>query len=600
MCKTQNASVQQKVNHDLNVAREQLQTAGEITYSDETVTWNAVNQYNKQVHTVGLPTMTAGDVWLGKNDKMDVFSPVVDNVKELVGGTCTIFQRMNQEGDMLRVCTNVQLKNGNRAIGTFIPRINPDGSENPVISAVLKGETFRGRAYVVNAWYITAYEPIFDGDNEVVGVLYVGVPQENVVTFREAIQNTKLGKTGYVYVLDSNGRYVISKDGKRDGEDLWDSRSDDGVYFIQEICRKAVSSQPGEIIEQRYAWKNADDQQARQKIARVMYFEPWDWIIGASAYNDDIFEAKHKIEALAGRSTVIMAITLGMALLTAVLVWLWVAGGLAGKLGRMVTYLTSGSAQVAGASKQVADASNSLAENVTRQAAGLEETSSSLSEMATATASNAENAKKANELSEKAHQLAENGNQAMLRMSGAIDEIHRSAGETAKIVKVIDEIAFQTNLLALNAAVEAARAGEAGKGFAVVAEEVRNLAMRSADAAKTTTDMINESVQSAQNGVNIAAEVVTMLKDITERNHQVNDLVSEITTYSQEQTQGIRQINESIASLESVTQHNAANSEQSAGASTELGAQAEQMSNMARALADLVGESSKATAYSDV
>jgi methyl-accepting chemotaxis protein len=131
---------------------------------------------------------------------------VVDDVKELVGGTATIFQRMNRQGNILRVATNVEKLDNTRAIGTYIPAVNPDGIPNPVVSTVMQGKTYRGIAYVVNAWYITAYEPIFDGQGEIVGVLYVGVKQENVESLRQAILKTQVGETGYVYAFGRSRR----------------------------------------------------------------------------------------------------------------------------------------------------------------------------------------------------------------------------------------------------------------------------------------------------------------------------------------------------------------------------------------------------------
>jgi methyl-accepting chemotaxis protein len=278
-----------------------------------------------------------------------------------------------------------------------------------------------------------------------------------------------------------------------------------------------------------------------------------------------------------------------MAILIAMVISFIVARGIVNALNQIISSLTTGSEQVFSAAGQVSSASQSLAEGATEQAAGLEETSSSLEEMASMTKQNADNAQQANTLATDARKAADTGSSSMSKMNEAIEEIQKSSDETAKIIKVIDEIAFQTNLLALNAAVEAARAGEAGKGFAVVAEEVRNLAMRSAEAAKNTSEMIEESVKNAKNGVDIAAEVGKVLDEIVGSIGKTSDLVGEIAAASQEQSQGIDQVNTSVNQMDKVTQQNAANAEESASASEELSAQAEQMNGIVAQLSTMVG-----------
>ena len=262
--------------------------------------------------------------------------------------------------------------------------------------------------------------------------------------------------------------------------------------------------------------------------------------------------------------------------------------GITRPIQRIIKDLSSGSEQVAAASTQISSASQSLAEGASEQAAGLEETSSSLEEMASMTRQNADNAQQTNMLAAKTQKSAQSGDQSMQKMTEAISDIQKSSNETAKVIKIIDEIAFQTNLLALNAAVEAARAGEAGKGFAVVAEEVRNLAMRSAEAAKNTSDMIEEAIHKSQSGVEISVEVGKELGEIVTNISQTAELAGEISAAVEEQSRGIDQINIAVSQMDKVTQQNASNAEESASASEELNAQAEQMKLIVNELTQLV------------
>lgn len=226
---------------------------------------------------------------------------------------------------------------------------------------------------------------------------------------------------------------------------------------------------------------------------------------------------------------------------------------------------------------QVSDASTALSQGATEQAASLEEITSSMSEIGSQTRLNAENANQANSLTLEAREGADKGNSEMSQLNEAMSEINESSKNISKIIKVIDEIAFQTNLLALNAAVEAARAGRHGKGFAVVAEEVRNLAARSATAAKETAEMIENSIKTVERGSSLAFKTGEALEDIKNSSIKVADIVGEITTSSNEQAQGISQINEGLTQIDKVTQTNTASAEESASASEELSGQANQL-----------------------
>jgi methyl-accepting chemotaxis protein len=236
--------------------------------------------------------------------------------------------------------------------------------------------------------------------------------------------------------------------------------------------------------------------------------------------------------------------------------------------------------QIAAGAGQVSDSAQALSQGATEQASSLEEITSSMNEIGSQTKQNAENATQANQLSSEARTGAEKGNNQMKEMVRAMEEINESSQNISKIIKVIDEIAFQTNLLALNAAVEAARAGKHGKGFAVVAEEVRNLAARSAKAAKETAELIEGSVEKVDQGTQMASKTAEALDEIVAGVTKVTDLVGEIAAASNEQAQGVSQINLGLGQIDQVTQQNTATAEESASASEELSSQAAQLREM--------------------
>jgi len=241
----------------------------------------------------------------------------------------------------------------------------------------------------------------------------------------------------------------------------------------------------------------------------------------------------------------------------------------------MLHDITESSVQVAAGASQVSETSQSLSQGTTEQSSSIEQITSSINQVAAQTKTNASNASKVNHLSGSISKKAQEGNAQMKNMLGAMNDINESSANISSIIKVIDEIAFQTNILALNAAVEAARAGQHGKGFAVVAEEVRNLAARSAGAAKQTTEMIEDSIQKVQMGTSIAKDTSTALDSIVKGIHETGELIEQIADASNDQAEALSEINVGINQVTEVTQHSAAISEESAASSEEMSAQAE-------------------------
>jgi methyl-accepting chemotaxis protein/methyl-accepting chemotaxis protein-1 (serine sensor receptor) len=267
----------------------------------------------------------------------------------------------------------------------------------------------------------------------------------------------------------------------------------------------------------------------------------------------------------------------------------WAVRQAGDSLRRFSGRIADSAGQVSTASTQVRSASTMLAQGTSEQAASLQETAASTREIESITRSNADHARHVADLMDESQRRAGEVNETLERTVEKMKEIDSSSGKIARIIKVIDEIAFQTNILALNAAVEAARAGEAGLGFAVVADEVRNLAQRCAQAAKDTAGLIEESIETSREGNARLDQTSNAVRVLTSASSQVKELVDQVNAGSQEQAKGMEQIAQAVLDMEQVTQKNAAAAEQSAAAGEELSAHAETMRDLVEEMRQLIG-----------
>ncbi|KMY67201.1 hypothetical protein AAU61_09950 [Desulfocarbo indianensis] len=586
MCAAQNGLAQQTVNNTLNVARAVLQRTGSVVLDQsQKVAWNAVNQFTKEKQPMDLPAMMVGKTWLGQIVSFDKTAPVVDEVMSLSSQTCTIFQRMNQAGDMLRVATNVKKLDGNRAVGTYIPAKNPNGAPNAVVASVLAGKTFRGRAFVVNAWYITAYEPILDASGRVSGVLYVGVKQDDLAASLLAeLAKLKVGTSGYMLVMDSKGEMLVNQNALSKRESVLDQTDAAGRPVYQEMIEKAKSLQPDETARIDFLWKREGQAEPKNKSAVITYFKPWDWVIATTAYDEEFLGASNALKSLGRNSTYILAISAILVVLVAAAACLFIAVRTSRGIMGSVTSLRESAGLVAENSDQIHEASRLTAQGAERQAENLGQVSESLSALSHKARDNSARAQQATEIYGRMNLSMTEVNQTMRQVTQSMDDIASASKETGKIIKNIDEIAFQTNLLALNAAVEAARAGEAGVGFAVVAEEVRNLAMRATEAARTTAGLLEQTIGKIAKGNELVHQSAESYEHLMENASQAGELVNHIAEASQEQTIEIDRISEATNETDKITQQVASQAQNSAISGNQLAQEAVTLNQQVQAL----------------
>ena len=547
-----------------------------------------------------VPTLSVA----GHPLNLDFSAP--DAFTERTGGNATIFAAAGE--DFVRVTTSVKKENGERAVGTTLDKASP------AYPALRAGRNYVGLTTLFGKQFITQYEPVRDATGKVVGALYVGVDiTADVATLKERIRAVKVGETGYFYVLSavpgkSYGDLIVHP--SKEGENILDSQSADGRAFVKEMLEK----KEGAIS---YDWKNPGELQAREKFAAYSEMKDWNWVIVGGTYQDEITAAATELRnrfilfglaALAVLATVLYflvraTVTLPLAEVQAVAAR--IADGdltaqakarrddeigrltgaineIGARLSSVVGQVRDGAEHIATASQEISTGNLDLCSRTEEQAASLATTASSMDQLTTTVRQNADNARQADQLARSASEVAQKGGSTVSQVVARMDSISQASRKISDITSVIDGIAFQTNILALNAAVEAARAGEQGRGFAVVASEVRNLAQRSAAAAKEIKVLIEASNSEVDAGSRLVAQAGVTMQEVLDSVQRVTDIMSEISSASQEQTQGIEEINRSVVEMDTVTQQNAALVEEASAAAQAMHEQADALARSVR------------------
>jgi len=561
------ASNQNRLGYAMKTAHDIFYSSGEVAILNKNIKVNATNQVSLVSQQIDLKPFSID------NNEIYNSSEIVDKIQELTGATSTIFQKI--EGGYLRISTNVLKADGKRAIGTFIP------NNSSVIKTIETGQTYTGRAFVVDDYYLSVYEPIFV-NGLIQGILYVGVKEKDLQGIKEVFNTKKYFETGYPFLVAKDGIFSIhpTKEGENASE----------FTFFKQMLENTKG-----LGKSRYQWP--EDNDGKWKYQYFRYIPQIDSYVAVSFYEDILFKYLKELR-----------ISIFLAVLIAVVVFVLIVsvvsrnitkalnkgvdfagkvadgdltatieldqkdevGILAHALNRMVIQLRDivesvdvSSDNIASASQQVSSGSQQLSQGASEQASSTEEVSSSMEEMVSNIQQNTDNAQQTEKISVEASNGIE-------KVAIAAKESLDSIKQIADKISVVNDIAFQTNILALNAAVEAARAGEHGRGFAVVASEVRKLAERS----KTAAD---EIVSLSSHSLKVTEDAGALMGKIMPEIGKTAKLVQEISAASLEQNSGADQVNNAIQQLNQVTQQNAAASEELATSSEELASQAQQL-----------------------
>jgi methyl-accepting chemotaxis protein len=504
----------------------------------------------------------------------------VDAVQDLTGSACTVYQRINPEGDMLAIATTFVSNDGKRATGILHPATS-SAKPNPAVADVLATKTYRGRTTIADKTFLAAYEPITSPDGSVVGMLFVGVPESTAATqLGQRLNSTSAARKGEVFGLSaapsSRGQY------------LFDAHRGPGRLPEGEIRTRLIENalaHPAEAVTQRYSSSTGIPM-----IAQLRYLAPWDWLVGVALPEQDALQSV-QIAGISHRSHALIAWVFVASLLTSILLWTRQASAITSRLTVLAHRSYEDGLRIIAWSKRFASAptenGDALAEIATLEAS---------SERVRAIAQDSQGRTR-NALTHDAdaERQGTETQQHLAGMEASMRQLNTVNTKISGLMKDIDEIAFQSRILALNARIEAARAGEAGVSFAVVADQFGALAERCAGAAKTTTDFLTESGNSTRDGIEKLQSLGAAVKQMENSNGVIRSSVAEAHSAAGEQLRASSDIAQSLSTLRQMVEQGAKTSQSNSEATTQLAQVRNYLENRHQKLTkELVGKSKPA------